>query len=337
MASSARPAVVWMPNLEVFMLLVNLTEEGTRYQSRAVHPVRRAAWLRYDTRRRDPAVQETALLLRSGFWVDSIAELALAADILPKTGLSYGLSRETVLRAAPNPMDGLERLNRYLELAASFTLQAEALEFLRGQGDAYRGAVSELEASLGSMEWIGSVEQYFGADHRSYLCVASLLMPAGFTFGLSLSSDQGPLAFHVAAPFIEADGSLTFNSPQQAETIAEREMVRAFLRPVLSRGQLAARTFSSVFDRSRDTYRAMGYQQPQEFLEDHLAQVIQARLMARRGDRETSDALLAFDESSGFAFTRPLAAALEDYELHRTDFPTFEAYFPRLMDQFQAA
>ncbi len=335
MVTLPRPTVVWMPNVELLMMLVNLTEEGTRYQARAVNATRRAAWLRYDASRRAPAVVETGRLLRDGCWLDAITELALAAEPLPKVGLSYPLSRETVQRAARDETDGVARINRYLEYAGAFTIEGEAHDFLRTHADTYRGAVSELEEALGGMEWIGSLEQYFGVTHRSYLCVASLLMPAGFTFGLSINAPEGPMAFYIAGPFIEPDGSLTFASAGQAAPSAERELIRAFLKPILSRGQRLARTFAEAFDRGRDTYNAMGYQSAIEFLEDHLAQVIQARLMARRGERSASETLLQYDEESGFTFTRQLAAALEDYELHRTDYKTFEAFFPHLMDSFR--
>src|SRR6266516_2706469 len=83
MPTSVRPAVLWMPNVELFMLLANLTEEGQRFQPKAVNPLRRAAWLRFDDYRRAPAVVETGRLLRDGFWLDSLVELALAAEPLP--------------------------------------------------------------------------------------------------------------------------------------------------------------------------------------------------------------------------------------------------------------
>ncbi len=337
MTPSARPAVVWMPNVEIFMLLVNLTEEGARYQSKAVHPLRRTVWLKFDTKRRAPAVLETNRLLREGCWLDAITELALAAEPLPKAGLAYPISRDTAQRAAQDGMDGMARLNQYLKDAAAFTLDAEAQGFLRTHAEAYRSAVSELEEALGDLRWVSALEQYFGTAHRSYLLVASLLMPAGFSFGLSLGTSEGPLAVYVTGPFIEPDGKLTFASPQQAVTSVERELTRAFLKPVLSRGQLAARTFARAYDRARDTFQAMGYSSPLEFLEDHLAQVIQARLIAHRGEHAVAEALLRYDEEAGYTFTRPIAAALEDYEKNRTVYPTFEAFFPHMMDSFQSA
>lgn len=335
MALSARPTVVWMPNVELFMLLVNLTEEGTRYQHKAVNSLRREAWLRFDANRRAPAVVETGRLLRDGFWLDAIAELALAAESLPKTGLAYPIAHDTVQRAAPGDTDGMARLHRYLEYAAAFTLDVEAQEFLQSHAETYRSAVSELETALGDMEWVGHLEQYFGTGHRSYLCVVSQLLPAGFTFGLSLGTPEGPMAFYVTAPFIEPDGRLTFASAQQATASGERELVRAFLKPVLSWGQLSAQAFTDMFERGRDTYHAMGYREPLDFLEDHLVQVIQARLMIRRGEHAAATALMQYDEEAGYRFTRPFAAALEDYELHRTDYPTFESYFPHLMDSIR--
>jgi len=338
MRNIPKPAVVWMPNVEIFMLLVNLTEEGARYQTKAVHPLRRAAWLRFDPSRRAPAVVETGRLLREGFWLDAIMELALAAEVLPKASLAYPLSRDSVqrlVRESGNGEQGLSRLNRYLEMAAAFTLDAEPNEFLRAHAEEYRGAVGDLENALGEMEWLGTVESYFGTEHRSYLCAASLLMPAGFAFGLSLGTPEGPVAFHVTGPFIETDASLTFASPEQAAVGAEREFIRAFLKPVISRGQLSARSFVDAFERSRASFQSLGYRQPLDCLEDHLVQVIQARLTARRGGKAAADAMLKYDAEAGYVFSRQLAERLEDYELHRTDFPAFEKYFPHLMDSFR--
>jgi hypothetical protein len=318
-----------MPNVETFLILVNLTEEGTRYQSRAVNAQRRAAWLKYDGYRRAPAVAETARLLQEGFWLDSIAEVALAAEALPKIGLAYPIARDTAAKAGG---EGLARLNRYLEYAAAFALDAQVADFYRTHGNAYREAVAELESALGETPWLESIENYFGTTHRSYLAVASLLMPAGFTFGISLGTQEGPMGICLAGPFIEPDGRLTFASPSQAATSAEREFIRAFLKPVISRGQLKARRFADAFDRAREAMKALGYSDPLQCLEDHLVNAVQARLMTRRGERDASDAMLQYDAGNGYVFTAPFARQLEDYELHRTDYPVFEAFFPRLLD-----
>lgn len=324
--------------MEIVQLLVNLTEEGMRYQSRAVSPMRRAGWLRYDTSRRAPAVVETHRLLKAGFWLDSLSELALAADAFPKVGFSYPVSREAILKAGGDKgEDGLARLNRYLEAVAAFTMDAAPLEFLRGHGDEYRAAVAEFEESLSEMNWLGSLEQYFGLEYRSYLCVASLLLPAGFGFGLSLNTPEGLLAFCVSGPFIEEDGRITFAAPAQAVASAEREFIRAFVKPVVDRNQFGAEAFARAFSRERKTFAGLGYQDALACLEDHLVFAAQSRLLARRGEREAADALIEFDEASGYRFIRFFAEALEDFELHRTDFPSFEAFFSHLMDSFPDA
>ncbi len=337
MPTSVRPAILWMPNVELFMLLANLTEEGARFQPKAVNPLRRAAWLRFDSYRRAPAVVETGRLLRGGFWLDALLELALAAEPLPKAGFAYALSRETVERAANEAGEGLGRLNRYLEYAAAFTLDAEAQDFLKLNGEAYRTAVTHLEDSLGDAEWIGGLETYFGTGLRSCLSVASLLMPAGFSFGTSLHTPEGLLAVAAAGPFIEPDGHLTFHAPIQVASCMERELIRALLKPVLSKGQMkASQGFTRPYQRGAQAFAALGYQEPLTCLEDHLVFAIQARLLARRGERATAEALLKFDQDSGYQFIRPLAEALEDYELHRVDYPTFDSFFPHLMDAFAA-
>ncbi|MEK7765717.1 MAG: DUF4932 domain-containing protein [bacterium] len=335
MPVGVRPTVVWMPNIEIVLALVNLTEEGTRYQSRAVHPLRRAVWLRYDNKRRSPAVVETAALIKEGFWLDSLLEVALAADSLPKVGFSYALPRETAARAGLGlAEEGLTRLTRYLDAAAAFTLDGDTLDFLRTHGDSYRTAVDEYETALGDLSWTDALEGYFGAAHRSILCAASLLMPAGFSFGLSLETPEGPLACHVTGPFIEPDGRLTFAAPGQAAVCAERELVRAYIRPALRRAALAARSFVRVFEQGRDGFARLGYREPLDCLEDHLVQAVQCRLLARRGEKPAADALLRFDEDGGFVYERPLALGLEDYELHRADFPTLDDFLPRLLDSF---
>jgi len=328
------PTVVWTPNVEIFQLLANLTEEGARYQSRAVTPIRRACWLKFDSYRRSPAVTETGSLLRSGFWLDSLIELALAAEPLPHSGFAYPLSLAALARASAGDADGMTRLSAYLESAAAFTADAHPQEFLRGHSEAYLTAVSELEGALGDLSWLAVLEKYFGVLHRSYVCAASLLLPAGFSFGIPLASPEGPLACFITAPFIEPNESLTFASETQAFPAAEREFVRAFLKPVLARGRLAARSFVSAFNRSRDSFRVIGQTDPLECLEDHLVQVIQARLMHRRGEVDAANSMMKYDEDAGFRYARPIALMLEEYEKNRGDFPTFESFFPRLMESF---
>lgn len=333
------PPVVWMPNVEALMLLVNLTDEGARYQPKAMSPVRRAARLRYDARRSVPAVVETGALLRDGFWLDAVSEVALAADALPKTGFSYPLSRETMEKAAAaalnfDPSEGLSRLERWLTQAADFIQREEFPEFLRTHSGAYREAVAQLEEALTGVSFTGEMEQFFGVRHRSYLNVASLLVPAGFSFGFSVSTPDGPLAFHVAGPFIGTDGKLTFTDRSQAEVSSHREFVRAFVKPVLSRRRLDTRPFADAFERARDYMKRLGYEDPMPCLEDHLVQAVEASLMAHRGERALAGALLQFDEESGFIFTRAFIEGLSHYESHRTEYRDFEAFFPTLMDLF---
>ena len=93
--AAAAPTVVWTPNVEIIMLLANLTESGPTFQPRAVNAMRRAALLRFEGDRRSPAVVDTQRLLTQGFWLDALAELALAAEPFPKAGFAYALSHET--------------------------------------------------------------------------------------------------------------------------------------------------------------------------------------------------------------------------------------------------
>lgn len=338
MAAGARPAVVWMPNVEVVMALANLTDQGPQFSPRAVHPLRRQVWLKFDGHRRSPAVVETSRLLHDGLWLDGLVEVALAAEPLPHAGFSHPLSRETVHRAeGPEAADGVDRLTRYLEYAAAFAMDAGALEFLRAQDEAYHAAADAFEHVLGDMPQTGAMEQYFGHAHRGYLIVVSLLAPAGLSFGHSLQTIDGPMAFVVAGPFLGSVGQLEFGDPSQARTVAEREFLRAFVKPLLSRHQLAARELVRLFDRDKAAWRRMGYERALDCLEDHLVQGIHARLMIRRGEAPAARALLAFDEEAGFAWTRPLAEGLEDYELHRTDFPAFDEFVPPLLEFLAAA
>jgi len=332
MAAGVSPTVVWTSNVEIMMLLANLTDEGQKFQSRAVNAMRRAAWLRFDADRRAPAVVETGRLMAQGFWLDSLAELALAAEAMPRAGFAYPLPHDTILRAGTDDDDGYTRLARYLEYAAAFTLDAEVPEFLRLQGEAYRAAVSELEEALGNGDWLDPMEAWFGTAHRSYLVVASLLLPAGFAFGFSLGTPEGAFAFHVAAPFLLPDGSVSFADPDQARSSAEREMIRAFVKPVLSHGGGAARQFDTAFDRSRPHWARLGYDRPGQCLEDHLVHAIQARLMVRRGEADAAAGLVSWDAENGFAYAKAITEGLEDYELHRAEFPTLDAFFPHLMD-----
>ena len=96
------------------------------------------------------------------------------------------------------------------------------------------------------------MEAWFGTAHRSVLTVASLLLPAGFSFGFSLGTPEGAYAFTILAPFVSPGGETSFADPEQARTSAERELIRAFVRPVIASGQLGARSviITESIDRS---------------------------------------------------------------------------------------
>lgn len=324
--------MVWTPNVEIVMLLANLTEAGPTFQPKAVNAMRRAVWLRFDGDRRAPAVVETGRLLAAGFWLDALAELAVAAEPFPRAGFTYPLSQDILLRAGDDSDDGYTRLERYLEYAAAFTLDADVLEFLKLQGNAYRAAVEELEDALEGPDWVGPLETWFGTAHRSNLCVASLLLPAGFGFGFTLGTPEGAYAFSLLGPFVAPDGSTSFADPEAARTSAERELIRAFVKPVLAAGSSSTREFEQAFSGSLAHWRPLGYDRALPCLEDHLVHGIQARLLVRRGEAGAAAGLVDYDQENGFVYARPIAEGLEDFELHRAEFPTLDSFFPHLMD-----
>jgi hypothetical protein len=332
MPAGAAPTVVWTPNVEIIMALANLTEAGQTFQPKAVSAMRRAVWLRFDGDRRAPAVVETARLLEKGFWLDALAELALAAEPFPKAGFTYPLAHETLLKAGDDRDDGYTRLERYLEYAAAFTIDADVLDFLKLQGNAYRAAVEELEISLGPSNWVGPVEAWFGTAHRSVLTVASLLLPAGFSFGFSLGTPEGAYAFSLLGPFVGEDGSTSFTDTDAARAGAERELVRAFVKPVIAGAPGAVRQFDTAFRGNLPHWRPLGYDRAAACLEDHLVHAVQARLLVRRGEADAAAGMVRYDEENGFVYARALSEGLEDYEMHRADFPTLDAFFPHLMD-----
>lgn len=327
------PTVVWNPNVEIFMLLANLTEQGPKIVPKAVSAMRRAAMLKFDGHRRSPAVIETGKLMQDGFWIDALCELGLASDALPRAGFAYDLPAETARRAAGGDEDdGFTRLEQYLEYAAAFTIDTRALDFLKMQAEAYRAAAAELEAALGDGHWSEAIDMYFGSSHRSIMHVASLLLPAGYGFGFALPTPGGPLAFQVTAPFIKPDGKLAFADPEQAVLAAERDLIRAFVRPIVVQGRLAARPFVHAFHRSRDVFRTLGYEDALTCLEDRLVHGIHGRLLTRRGEAPVAESLVRFDEEAGDRFARLIAEALEDFETHRADFPTLTDFFPHLIE-----
>lgn len=229
---------------------------------------------------------------------------------------------------------GEKNFSRFVLALRHFARQTQFGHFFARSQKLYSLLRERLREKLAGADPTGEVEAYFGTRQISYHLVLSPLLHHG-GFGPHLGPPKGPYeVYTLLGPTEAAHGLPGYGPRDQLLQIIWHEFSHAFVNPLSGEYYPMLRPHADLFAPLAEQMASIGYAHWFDCANEHLIRAVTARLAHHHLGAEAGRRALHEEAGRGFRYIHALAGRLEEYEAQRDRYPTFAAFFPRLIAVF---
>ena len=247
--------------------------------------------------------------------------LSLRTDIEPD---------EFVFRRA----GGIDSLKILLGLVRDFAIRTSFNDFFGSHSDFYLGITGRTVESMGPVNYISELETFYGKSQRSYnIVLVPLYGHVGFGNSL-LHSDGEREIFNTMGPRLISEGTPVFGDEEYLKHMIRHEFSHPFINPLTEKYWDCIRDFSGNYDSVPEAARKSMCGDWQECINEFVIRSVTTHLAYR----ETADAgTRAYEKETarGVNLLDELLEQIRQYESDRDSFPTFESFYPNILEIFR--
>lgn len=221
----------------------------------------------------------------------------------------------------------------FLANARDFAQVARVGSFLRDHQVMYDSATIRMRRLVdkGNVEWIS---RFFGEPPGDVFIVSPLLINATGNFAADFKNGATheryafmgvPSADSMGFPVISADVLL----------IVIHEFNHSFVNHVVGAHASELRPSGEQIHRAvQQPMRALGYESWPTMLSESLVRAAVIRYLLANEGQAAADRETRVQRGKGFVWMDELVSLLDDYESHRSLYPTFAAFMPRVVEYY---
>lgn len=231
---------------------------------------------------------------------------------------------------------GRERLNQFINLLREFASETQFMAFFEASQPIFSPTVTRVHKQVQTCDTIRTMEEYFGLRQHSYgVLLAPLFANSNYGPRIERADRTYDAYAIVGTSEMAIHGILLFAfGPVVSCSLLWHEFGHSFVNPITAK-------FREEFDRYQALYvpiskrmARLAYPTWDICVNEHIVRAVIIRLTCRKHSNVRRFNLL-MEKMRGFWYVEELCARLEDYEVHRDTYPTFEDFYPRLIDVFR--
>lgn len=240
--------------------------------------------------------------------------------------LSGSLEEQKDLKIPQEIIDhigGSDKKDEFIKLISDFSRASNYDEFYSLHQNYYTSLSSKVLKLMKKKNCIPRLNEFYGIEHNHYYALLVPFLGVGNGYGPSIESDNG-----------EKDVFCLFSPYQEDEQIINllwHEFGHSFVNPVVAKNLIKVNERKDLYDPISSSMQPL-YTDWENSLSEHLVRVNTTELIRSEYGKRTAKQHIRGHESQGFIYMKPFTALIENYERNRSDYPTFEAYFPQILD-----
>ncbi len=320
------------PRVELISLLFRLAG-NSEYSQGKVEAYTAAVEKQFNRFREHDAVQLASQLRRSrGVSYDACMSLAVHLDnardlnlVVPLDPWPEGLDQRWTARDA----------GRFLESARRFVKDTGFLEFMDQHRSLFETTETRMCALMqkeGHLEWF---QEYFGERPQASFTIAPGMLNGGSCYGARCRQTDGKESLYCILGVwkTDAQGLPEFTHDMLGTVV--HEFAHSFANPVVDRHEAELRKAGeALFLPVAAKMRSQAYSGGRTLLCESLVRACEVRYAFRYEGPAAGRRAIEYQKGRGFLWTEELSTLLADYENHRDQYPTLEAFAPRLVAFF---
>lgn len=308
----------------------------------------------FSTFKNHPAVKLFEEMSISGFSLDAPPEAMLHLSNPPELALQVPFTRNLKHRAG-----GQERLEKFIQELRDFAQKTNFTSFFEAHKGTYSKLVSDTYGKMQGVDFIATLENYYGMKQKSYnIILAPLFHPGGFGPRIDPEGGSSPVLnffkslqylifnkwsgksfeiYNICGPVGVENGIPSFGTQEGFRQIAWHEFGHSFVNPLSEsfKNRIKISEYSSLFKPIKERMESEDYGNWETCVNEHIVRAVTARLTFINFGEQAGEDELRDQKSRGFVYIDPLCKKLEEYETRRDKYPVLADFFPELLDVFK--
>jgi len=229
---------------------------------------------------------------------------------------------------------GIDSLRVLLGLVRDFAIRTSFNDFFGSHHDFYLEITENTVDSIGSVNYISELEHFYGRSQRSYnIVLVPLYGHVGFGNSLLHSDDEREI-FNTMGPRLVSDGMPVFGDENYLKYMIRHEFSHPFINPMTEKYWDYIRDFSANYDSIPETARKNMCGDWQECINEFVIRAVTTHL-AYGDSADAGSAAYQKETARGVCLLDELLEQIRLYESGRAAFPTFESFYPKILEVFR--
>jgi hypothetical protein len=259
-----------------------------------------------------------------GFTFDVVPRTLLSLSGPPELREQAGFSNDIVLKAG-----GEANLARWLESLRLFARESRFMDFFETHQAFYDSVVANTTPAWEAA--VDTMEAYLGTELTDVnLVLANLFHRGGFS--TLLGRRRHPVAVAVIGPLGTEHDLPVFGDPPRIG----RMVWQSFFEPTVSRLTHEHRDWlaatDSLYEPISDDMNALGIQTWEQTVNEHIVRALMIRFATHQLGPGVGRTAFQAESRRGFRYLPAVWNELNQYELHRDEYPTLADFYPRLLE-----
>lgn len=229
---------------------------------------------------------------------------------------------------------GIDSLSLFLGLLRDFALKSSFSEFFAEHREFYLSLAEQAISSMGPMNYIAELENFYGTTQRSYnIILVSLYGPVGFGNSL-LYPDQKREVCNTLGPRSVKEGQPFFGDGEYLKHMIRHEFSHPYINPMTEKYWHLIKESYGNYSAIPESARKGVCGDWQECINEFLIRAVTVHLAYSESD-EAGKRAYAEESRRGVIWLDELLKNIRFYESERNTFPTFDSFYPKILEVFQ--
>lgn len=319
------------PRLELLAVVQLLSGYGERLGliTRFEFPYKRDVIEYFSAYKNHRAVQLFTEMSKGGFSFDAPPAGMLYLSDPPDLNTQLAFTDYLNRRAG-----GQKRLNQFVTSLRDFARKTQFMTFFKSHQETYRQIVANARAKMEGIDYVGTLESYYGTKHHSYNIILVPLFVGGF--GHRVDRPDGTCdIYNICGPMNIENDLPVFGTAESFRDLAWHEFGHSFVVPTMDKLRSSIAKYSSLYEPIADRMKKQAYPSWEICVNEHLVRAVTTRLAYREMGREAGEKALLYEKTKGFFYVEALCERLEQYETARDRYRTFADFSGELIAVFK--
>lgn len=268
----------------------------------------------------EPVVSLYKEMMKNGFSYSTPPETMLYVDNNLKL-----LNNLTLPQIAITSSGGKETLLKFFDLLADFRKKTKFDEFYISHTNFYNNIVSNVKNRIDKIGCIEALINYYGYKQNSYNFIIEPLSIGGYAARVPSKDGKFDLYDFMVIP----------EDDKEFFQLVIHEFGHSYVNPLTEQNINEVNKYKNLFtdikeDMSKQQYGSWDY-----CVNEHIIRAVAYRALYSSYGANVSQDYINRDTANKFIYIEEISEKLKEYESNRDKYPTFNDFYPRLLDGFK--